>query len=66
MDVGGGLHGEGLVGPLGIELRLEGVEASLLLEAVVAGRAGRFLLESEVETLVAAVLLRVARPDALD
>ena len=54
------------MGPLGIELRLEGVEASLLLEAVVAGRAGRFLLESEVETLVAAVLLRVARPDALD
>ena len=44
----------------------EGVEASLLLQAVHAGRAGRFLLESEVDTLVAAVLLRVARLDALD
>ena len=60
VEVGGAAHGEGLVGPLGIELRLEGVEASLLLEAVVAGRAGRFLLESEVHALVGAVLLRVA------
>ena len=45
---------------------LEGIEAGLLLEAVEAGRAGGFLLEREVEALVAAVLLRVARPDALD
>ena len=52
--------------PLGIELADEGIEAFLLLQAVGAGRAGCFLFESEVHTLVASVLLRMAGLDALD
>jgi len=52
--------------PFGIELPHEGIEALLLLQAVEAGRPGRFLLQGEVHALVAAVLLRMARLDALD
>ena len=50
----------------GIELVDEGVEAILLLQAVQAWRPGCFLLEGEMHTLMAAVLLRMARFDALD
>ena len=52
--------------PFGIELVHEVVEAGLLLQAVQAWRAGGFLLQGEVHALVAAVLLRMARLDALD
>ena len=51
---------------LGIELVNEGVEAVLLLEAVVARRAGRLFFEGEVHALMAAILLRMAGLDALD
>ena len=54
------------MGALAVELLDEGVEAGLLLEAVHAGRPGRLLLEGEVHALETAVLLRVARLDALD
>ena len=54
------------MGPFGIELGDEVVEAGLLLEAVHAWRTGCFFLESEVHALVASVLLRVAWLDALD
>jgi hypothetical protein len=48
----------------GIELLAEG-EASLLLEAVRAGRAGRLLLEREMHAFVTTVLLRAAWLDIL-
>ena len=51
---------------LGVELLEEVVEAGLLLQAVHAGRPGCFLLQGEVHALVTAVLLRMARFDALD
>jgi hypothetical protein len=51
---------------LAIELLDEGIEAGLLLQAVHAGWAGRFLLQREMQALMAAVLLRAAGLDALD
>src|SRR6516164_3137378 len=42
------------------------LEAGLLLQAVQSGRSGCFFLQREMHALVAAVLLRVARLDALD
>jgi len=50
----------------GVELANEGVEALLLLQTVAAWRPGGFPLEGEMHTLVSAVLLRLARLDALD
>ena len=52
--------------PLGVEFADEVIEAGLLLQAVHAGRSGCFLLQRQMHALVAAVLLRVARLDALD
>ena len=52
--------------PFGIEFLNEVVEAGLLLQAVHAGRSGCLFLQREMHALVAAVLLRVARLDALD
>src|SRR5215217_7306773 len=49
-----------------IELVNEGVEALLLLQRVHAGRTSGLLLEREVHALVATVLLRMPRLDALD
>ena len=54
------------MGPLGIEFLDEGVEAGLLLKAVHTGRTRCFLLQRKVHALVAAILLRVTRLDALD
>jgi hypothetical protein len=42
------------------------IEAALLLQEVEGCRLGSFLLQGEVHALVPAVLLRVARLDALD
>lgn len=52
--------------PFGIVLGNEVVEAFLLLDDVGTRWAGGFTLEREVHALVAAVLLRMARLDALD
>jgi hypothetical protein len=54
------------VWPLGIEFLHEAIEASLLLQGVEAWRAGCFLLQGQMHTFMAAVLLRMARLDALD
>jgi hypothetical protein len=48
IELGRTLHGQGLVGPLGVELCQEGIEAGLLLKSVHAGRPGCLLLEGEV------------------
>jgi hypothetical protein len=63
---GGALHGERFVGPLGVELAHEGVEAGLLLRAVYAWWPGRLLFQGEMHALMAAVLLGMAGLDALD
>ena len=44
----------------------EVIEAALLLQEVEGGRLGGFLLERQMHALVSAVLLRMARLDALD
>jgi hypothetical protein len=49
-------HSESLVWPFGIELVQEAVEAGLLLEAVHGWRAGYFLLEGEMHSLMAPAL----------
>jgi hypothetical protein len=45
------------MGPFGIELANEGIEAVLLLQAVAARRPGSFLFESEVQALVTSGIL---------
>src|SRR5947199_3280121 len=66
IELGRALHGERLVRSFGVELLDEGIEAGLLLQAVCAWRAGGLLLEGEMHAFMAAVLLRMARFDALD
>jgi hypothetical protein len=54
------------VRPFGIEFLNKVVEAGLLLQTVHSGRSGCFFPQCEMHALVAAVLLWVARLDALD
>ena len=49
-----------------VELVHEGLETSLLLQAILLWWSGSLLLQGQVHALVSAVLLRVARLDALD
>jgi hypothetical protein len=48
------------------EFAHESTKTRLLLEDVAAGRAVRLLLEGQMHALMAAILLRVAGPDALE
>src|SRR5215472_19171496 len=54
------------MGPLLVEGRDELIEAGLLLEVVLRGGLGGFLLQRQVHALMAAVLLWMPRFDALD
>src|SRR6202048_5306713 len=66
VDFGRTLQGERLVWPFGIEFLDKVVKAGPLLQAVHSGRSGCFFLQRQMHALVAAVLLWVARFDALD
>ena len=49
-----------------IEFLQKGVELSLLLQDVGAGRAGGFFLQGEMHAFMAAVLLRMTGADAFN
>jgi hypothetical protein len=66
VDFGWTLHGERLVWPFGIEFLNKVVEAGLLLQTVHSGRSGCFFLQCEMHAFMPAVLLWMARLDALD
>ena len=54
------------MGTLGVELVQEGIEFGLLLQAVDRWRTGGLFLQGQMHALMAAVLLRMAGPDAFD
>ena len=66
VELGRELHAERLVRALLVVFVDEGVELRLLLEEVVGGRLGGFLLERQMHALMAAVLLRMPGSDPLD
>lgn len=66
VHVGRDLHVEGLMRALAGVLLDEGIKAGLLLEDVGRGRLRRFFLERQVHPLVPAVLLGLARLNALE
>ena len=60
------LHAESLVRTLLVVLLDEGIELRLLLEEVLAGRLGGFLLEGQMHALMTAVLLGMTGLDPLN
>src|SRR5215475_8062307 len=66
IDIGGTLHAQGFMRSFAIEFVNEVIELFLLLQRIHRWRAGSLLLECEVRSLMAAVLLRMSRLDALD
>jgi hypothetical protein len=54
------------MGPLGIELRNEGIKLRLLLQEVGTCRFCRLLLQRQVHAFMTAILLRVTRLDPLN
>src|ERR1700747_848507 len=66
VDLSRALHVQSFVRAFAVEFADEVIEFCLLLQAVSARRSGGLLLESEMQALVASVLLRMAGLDALD
>ncbi len=66
IDLIGTLHGEGLMGPLGVEFVDEFIEAGLLLQAVHARWPCCFLFQGQMHAFMTAVLLRMAGFDTFE
>ena len=66
VDLRRAFHGNGFVGPFGVELVQKVIEAGLLLKTVLAWRPRGFGLESSVHAFVTAILLGFSGLDALD
>lgn len=49
-------HGQRFVRPFGVEFSYEGIEAGLLLEALMPGGSGRLLFQRQVHALMTAAL----------
>jgi hypothetical protein len=63
IDLGRTLHAQGFVRALVVEDIDEVIELGLLLQEVRTGRLGGFFLQGQMHALMAAVLLRMTRPD---
>lgn len=66
IDFRGALHIQSFMRTLLVEDLHELVEAGLLLEEVGGGRLGGLFFQGEMHAFVAAILLRMARLDALN
>jgi hypothetical protein len=66
IDIGGPPHTQGFMRSFTIEFVNEVIELFLLLQRVHRWRAGGLLFEREMHSLMAAVLPRMSRLDALD
>ena len=66
VEIGGHFHVEGLMRAVLVNARDEGVEARLLLKHIGGGGLSRFAFQRQVHALVPAVLLGMARSEALD
>jgi hypothetical protein len=66
IDLGRAFHSESRMGPVKIEVLDEGVELGLLLQDVLVGRSGGFLLQGQVHAFMASVLLGMSGTNAFD
>ena len=66
IDLGRALHAQGFVRTFLVELLDEMIELGLLLKEVCSGGLGGFFLQGQMHALMAAILLRMARLNALD
>jgi hypothetical protein len=66
VDLGRAFHIQSLMRPLVVEDLDKFVKAALLLQKICGGGFDGFFFQSEVHAFVTAVLLRMARLDALD
>ena len=66
VNPGWAFHGENFVRSFLIKFVQEGVELGLLLQEVGAGWASGFFFQGQMHAFMTAVLLGMARPDALD
>jgi hypothetical protein len=54
------------MGPVGVAVIDEGVQANMLLQEVMGGRPGGLVLQGQMHALMTAILLRMSWLDALD